>query len=320
MTRDISVIGPLNIDLLIVGEGPSDWTTLPTWDGPADMEMTAAGSVGYNVSDLARLGLDVMVSSCVPDDPLGAFIIDALQRDGVDTHGIRTIPDTLGGIGVYMLLFGSRKRPLTYRLPTHEPWPQSYTETETDDLLDARLLHNGGYLHFKSAWHGVTGELFREAKSRGLTTSMDPQFPLFAMEPPWLPPLEEVLPYVDILFCDETEARHITALETLEDCARKLLDAGPELVVIKQGGEGSTLYKSGWQHHQPAIRSGELVDSIGAGDAYDASFLLGILEGWPLETCALFASVAAGFTVTGVGGSNTFPTRAQIDTRLAEFT
>ena len=319
MSRDASIVGPLNIDLLIVGEGPKDWESIPTWDGPAEMEMTAAGSVGYTVSDMAKLGLNVAVSSCVPDDPLGAFIVDALRRDGVDTAGVRMTPGTVGGIGVYMLLFGSRKRPLVYRLPTHEPWPQRYSREEIDQLLDARLLHNGGYLHFKSAWHGVTVDLFKQAQARGLITSMDSQFPLFAMDPPWVRAMEDVLPWVDILFCDETEACNLTALEELDEAAARLLDAGPELIVIKQGARGSTLYKAGWQHHQPAIKLGEVMDSIGAGDAYDAAFLLGTLEGWPLERRALFASVAAGFTVTGVGGSETFPSRARIEETMAGY-
>lgn len=318
MARDVTVIGPLNIDLLIVGEGPADWKSLPSWDGPADMEMTPAGSVGYSVSDLAKLGLNVAVSSCVPDDPLGAFIMNALQRDGVDTNGVQKISDALVGIGVYMLLFGSRKRPLVYRMPTHEPWPQLFNQDDINWLLDARLLHNGGYLHFKSAWHGETVDLFKQARQRGLITTMDSQFPLFSMDPPWMTALVDILPYVEILFCDEQEARGMTELNDLGDAARKLLNAGPKLVVIKQGKEGSTLYKEDWRHFQPAIKLGEVVDSIGAGDAYDAAFLFATLEDWPLEKRALFASVAAGFTVTGVGGSNTFPTREQIEEKVAE--
>ena len=46
MTRDVSVVGPLNIDLLVRGDGPLNWEAVPTWDGPADMELAAAGSVG----------------------------------------------------------------------------------------------------------------------------------------------------------------------------------------------------------------------------------------------------------------------------------
>jgi 2-dehydro-3-deoxygluconokinase len=59
-----------------------------------------------------------------------------------------------------------------------------------------------------------------------------------------------------------------------------------------------------------------LVDSIGAGDAFDAAFLLGLLEGWPLERTARFAAVTAGFTVGGVGGSSAMPTREQVKTYL----
>jgi len=316
MTRDVTVIGPLNIDLLIVGEGPKNWQEISSWDGPANMEMTAAGSVGYNVSDLAKLGLDVLVSSCVSGDALGAFIIETLRQEGVDISGVQRIADSKAGIGVYMLLFESHKRPLTYRMPTHPAWPQKYQEDAVAHLLDAKLLHCGGYLHFKDVWHGVTVEIFKEAKSKGLITSMDSQFPLFAKDPPWMTALTDILPFVDILFCDETEARKMTDRQLLADCAQALLDCGVETVVIKQGIEGSTIFWEGKQYHQAAVIQGKLVDSIGAGDAYDACFMYGTLQDWPVEKRTLFASIAAGCTVTDVGGTKSFPSLQEIEQRM----
>lgn len=313
--QDVSAIGPLNIDLLIIGDGPANWEAIPTWDGPADMEMTAAGSVGYTVTNLARLGLSVQVSSCLPDDPLGAFVINSLQRAGVNTDLVDMMPNTWGGIGVYMLLFGSRKRPLAYRLPSHPLWKLSYSPAEVERLLAARLLHCGGYLHFKETWHGATLELFRAAKARGLLTSMDAQFPLFDMQPPWITALEDVLPYADILFCDDNEARNMAGEEDLDAAARRFLANGSQTIVIKQGEHGATLYRQGWKHHQPAIILGELVDSIGAGDTFDAGFLYGLLQNWSAEQSALFAAVAAGFSVTGVGGSQSMP---DLQTIMAE--
>jgi sugar/nucleoside kinase (ribokinase family) len=149
-----------------------------------------------------------------------------------------------------------------------------------------------------------------------LTTSIDPQFPLFTMPPPWMTAMDDVLPSVDILFCDETEARSLTNENDLDSAAHRLVDAGAGLVVIKQGSDGATLYRRGWSYRQPAIVLGEVVDTIGAGDAFDAGFLYASLQGWPLERRALFASVAAGFTVTGVGGSQTMPDVRQV---LAEM-
>lgn len=316
MPRDVSAIGPLNIDLLITGQGPSNWDAIATWDGPSKMEMTAAGSVGYTVQDLARLGLSTQICSCLSDEPLGMFVQMALQQAGVDTGLVRMMPGTLGAIGVYMLLFGSRKRPLTYRLPTHDFWPLHFTPDEVEQLLDARLLHTGGYLHFEAAWHGELIDLYQQARGRGLITSLDPQFPLFALPPPWLPALEDMLPYVDIFLCDETEARSLTAESNLDAAAQCLLHTGAGIVVIKQGSAGATVYQEGRRFHQPAVVLGKVVDTIGAGDAFDAGFLYGTLQGWPVERRALFAGIAAGFTVTGTGGSQTMPSLEQVMAEL----
>lgn len=314
MPIDVSVVGPLNIDMLVIGDGPTRWEDVPTWDGPVMVEMAAAGSVGYTIQTIAKLGLSVQVSSALPDDPLGGFVLDILHRAGVDTDLVHRTAGTAGGIGVYMLLFGSRKRPLGYRLPTHELWPACPTPAEVERLLDARLLHQGGYLHYQDAWHGGTRDLFIAAKQRGLRTSMDPQFPLFAMQPPWLVALDDVLPYVDLLFCDETEARKIANRQDLDDAAQVLLGTGIRTLIIKQGIEGSTLYEKDLRIHQDAVILGELVDSIGAGDTFDASVLYGWLHGWPWTQCLLFASVAAGFTVTGVGGTQKLPDLATLMT------
>lgn len=317
MVNDISVIGPLNIDLIMSGDGPPNWDAIAAWDGPAAMEMTAAGSIGYTAQNLARLGLSVGVSACLSDDPLGTFIVETLRAAGVNTSLVRMIPDTQVAIGVYMLLFGSRKRPLAYRMPTHDQWQLAFTTDEHARLLDARALHCGGYLHFREAWHGALVDLYREARARGLLTAVDPQFPLVALDPPWLPALDDLLPHVDLLLCDEREARGITGLERLEDCGARLREAGAKTVVVKRGEQGALIFTpDGATLTQPAVTLGAFVDSIGAGDAFDAGYLYGMLQGWQAARCAQFAAIAAGFSVTGIGGSTMMPGAARI---LAEM-
>jgi sugar/nucleoside kinase (ribokinase family) len=182
--------------------------------------------------------------------------------------------------------------------------------------MGARIFHNGGYLHFTEAWHGALRDLYKMARERGVITTLDPQFPLFAMEPPWMVALDDALPFVDILMCDEYEARSITAESDLATAAHRLLDAGCATVIIKQGAGGSTVYTTTTTHHQPAVVLGELVDSIGAGDTYDAAILYGTLQGWQIERKMLFASIAAGFSVTGAGGTHSMP---DLETILAEM-
>ena len=317
MPRDVAAVGPLNIDLLIIGEAPTNLEELTRWEGPANIQMTAAGSVGYLVQDLARLGLDVGLLSCLPDDQLGAFQLDTLRRAGVHVDRVQLVPDTTGTVVAYVLLFGNRKRPLAYRVGSHEPWPLTFDPDDRDYLLDARLLHCGGYLHFDPVYHGATTELFREAKARGLITSIDTQFPAKPLARPWLTAMDDILPYVDVLFVDEREARCLADREDLTEAATVLRNAGPPTVVVKQGSEGARVFIAEGAIYQPAVPVAPLVDSIGAGDAFDAAFLLGLLEGWSLERTARFAAVTAGFSVGGVGGSAAMPTRTQVEAHIA---
>ena len=317
MPRDVAVVGPLNVDLLIIGEAPSSLEELTRWEGPANIEMTAAGSVGYLAQDLARLGLDVGLVSCLPDDQLGAFQLDTLRRAGVHVDRVRLVPDTTGTVVAYVLLFGSRKRPLAYSLGSHDPWPLTFDAADRDYLLDTRLLHCGGYLHFDPVYHGATTDLFREARARGLITSIDTQFPAKPLARPWLTAVDDILPYVDFLFVDEREARCLADREDLTEAAAILRNAGAATVVVKQGSQGAQVFTGEGAIYQPAVQVAPLVDSIGAGDAFDAAFLLGLLEGWPLERTARFAAVTAGFSVGGVGGSAAMPTRAQVEGYIA---
>ncbi len=121
-----------------------------------------------------------------------------------------------------------------------------------------------------------------------------------------------MLPNVDIFICDENEACNLTMTDDLDAAADVLLGHGPGTVIIKQGAHGSTLYQPGQRYHQPSVMLGEVVDTIGAGDAYCAGFIYATLQGWPMEQRTAFASTAAGFTVLGVGGTDTFTDLASI--------
>ena len=112
------------------------------------------------------------------------------------------------------------------------------------------------------------------------------------MQPPWIPPLEYQLPFVGNFYCDETEARMLTGRDALDARAQVLLEAGPGTVILKQGASGATAFGKGTVVHQPPVVLRDLVDSIGAGDAFDAGCLLGVLEGWPVEKCMRFAATA----------------------------
>jgi 2-dehydro-3-deoxygluconokinase len=308
MHRDVVLIGPLNVDLLITGSAPQDMDSLRTWAGLSEVMLCAAGSAGYIAQDLSKLGFKTGLVSTVADDLFGDALIRILSDAGLDVSRVNREMGTLTAIGIYMLLFGSKKRPLTYRLPTHTPWPKLISADLEEYIFCHRHLHSAGYLHFPEMYDDEMGHLFRKAKKAGLSTSLDPQFPLVPIHTPWVEPLSNILPSIDILLLDEDEARQISQEEDLHNACTFLRALGPRIVTIKRGGGGSLLFDGSEFIEQSAypVPDTEIVESIGAGDAFDTGIIYGLLHGFDLRKTARFATLAATSTLRGSGGTKSF--------------
>lgn len=305
MKKDVIVIGPLNIDLLVNGSTPASFEEIRSWSGPSAVTLCAAGSAGYIAQDLAKFGLATGIISTIADDPFGDSLLRILADSGLDISAINRQPNTDTAIGIYMLLFGSKKRPLTYRMPNHDPWPRHFSEVHLKYLETAPHIHCAGYLHFPDMYSGEMAEIFRSVKKRRGTTSLDPQFPLLPIQGSWMDPLRDILPNTDILMVDETEARQITEESDLEKAGKKLLAAGAVTVAVKQGAQGSLLFTNSSNYFQPALHvpEEEIVESIGAGDAFDTGLIYGFLKGWDWPLSLRFATAAAASTLHGSGGT-----------------
>jgi 2-dehydro-3-deoxygluconokinase len=307
----IGALGALNIDIIIHGTVPQNTDELRRWVGPSSITCLTAGAIGYFSQNFAKLGFDVHLVSTVGDDPFGQSITSSLKKAGIRTEQIVIEPNTKSGIGIYMLLFGSSKRPMTYRLPTHHAWPPHLTAAATQYLLDADLVHCGGYLHFPDLWNGEVASLFAKARKDGLVTSLDPQFPLSPLDQPWVQVLEPVLSHTDILFIDENEALGLSGASTLERAMGILSRIGVNKIAVKLGEKGCLVLDEGKWIRQPALKPAKFVDSIGAGDSFDAGFLYGILRGYQTRKVVELAVYAASKTIEGVGATN-FPRKEDL--------
>jgi len=307
----VGALGALNIDIILHGTAPSNPEELRSWIGSSQITFLTAGAVGYFSLNFAKLGCDVHLVSVIADDPFGRSIVSSLKKAKIRTEHILIEPNTESGIGIYLLLFESPKRPMTYRLPTHHAWPPHLALAATKYLLDTDLVHCGGYLHFPDLWNGEVANLLAKAKRRGLVTSLDPQFPLSPLDPPWLRVLKPLLSHTDILFIDESEALGVSGAGTLEGAMKILPKIGVSRIAVKLGEKGCLVFDEERWIHQPAIKPAIFVDSIGAGDSFDVGFLYGILRGYKPQKAAELATYAASKTIEGVGATN-FPRREEL--------
>ncbi len=316
--KKISLLGPLNTDVMVIGDSPGDWRTNQNWEAPAAISVVAAGSAGYTVQNFAKLGNAAKIVANLSDDSMGTIVLDMLKKNGVDTSGIRILKGKRTAAAVYWLMCGSRKRPLAYMHADYLPWPNDLTPQEEEFLLDCDLLHCGGYLHYSSMFRGATTELYKKAREKGILTSIDTQFPTESIRTPWLLEIEDILPFTDVLIADEREGMSIAGTDTIEKAMEAILKTGIGLLVLKMGVNGSWICTNEKRIYQPAVDVGPLVDSIGAGDAYGAAFLTALLDGWELEKCALFAATAAAFTVTCAGGVAGIPDRETAESYMKD--
>jgi sugar/nucleoside kinase (ribokinase family) len=140
--------------------------------------------------------------------------------------------------------------------------------------------------------------LFREMKRRGLTTSMDTN------DDPgntWGGLLENVLPYVDLLFCTEEELAKLARTEAAEEC----MAGKVKFLIVKRGSRGASVYAEGRRIDGPALQL-EVIDAVGAGDTFNAGFLHQWIRRASLETCLAYGNLAGGLSVTRSGGIEAF--------------
>jgi ribokinase len=160
----------------------------------------------------------------------------------------------------------------------------------------------------------TTLEAFRTAKAAGVRTILNPA--------PAAPLPDELLELTDICAPNETETELLTGLpvrtlDEAEDAARRLLDRGPQVVILTLGERGVLLVNGCGAEHIPALPV-EAVDPTGAGDAFIGALATFLGEGMLLGEAAQRANAVAAVSVTRIGTQVSFPTRVEADMFLQQ--
>lgn len=294
MKPDIAIVGELNLDLILYGlpeKMPTERELLAE-----NFRMTLGSSSAILAHNLATLGTRVAFVSCVGPDPMGNIALDYLRDRAMDLSHIISSPSGTSTGVTLILPHGKERHILTYPGTMFE---LSYDHLDLAYLKSARHFHMSSlYLH-----RGLLPEaprLFRELKSAGLTTSLDTN------DDPdnrW-ENLDNILAFVDIFLPNEREARAICRTDNLGDAIDQL-SRKVQVLVVKTGAEGAVLQK-GSERLTAAGNKVEVMDTVGAGDTFDAGFLHKFLASAPLDECLRFGNLCAAYSTTAAGGVSAF--------------
>jgi sugar/nucleoside kinase (ribokinase family) len=291
--NDLLVIGDVNADLVLRGQDP-----MPQFGQVEKLVdsgvLTIGGSSGITACAAARLGLRTACLGILGDDPLGAVLRSGLAARGVDASRCLVDPTRATGITVILTVAGSGDRAMLTATGTLD----SLTAVQVDrDLLRrSRHLHCGAYFLQPGLQEGLAA-LFDEARAAGVTCSLDTNWDPSGR---WDGGLAACLERCDFFFPNEAEALHITGAADVDAAATRLAASVP-VVAIKRGAAGA-MVRSGKRTLCAGAPRVEIVDTTGAGDAFDAGYIYGFLHDWPVERCLAFAVACGSLSTRAAGG------------------
>jgi len=288
---DVITMGRVGVDIypLQIGVGLEEVTQFGKFLGgsPTNVAVSAA-----------RYGLDSAVITRVGPDPFGNFLTHELERLGVDARYVTSVPGLKTPV-VFCEIFPPDDFPLYfYRDPIAPDLMIQPDELDVEAISQARI--------FWFTLTGLTKEPSRSAHhaalaARGRTThtivDLDYRPELWPDAEDASEQVSSVLDFATVAIGNTEECRVATGESEPDAAADALLERGVEIAVVKQGPRG-VLAKTAEHRVEVAPFAVDVVNGLGAGDAFGGAFCFGLHEGWDLERIVSFANVA-GALVAG---------------------
>jgi len=305
---DVLVLGDCNPDLILSGgEVVPEFGQVERLVENASLAIGGSGAIF--ACGAARLGLKTVFASVVGDDVFGRFMLDALQRRGVDTRGVLVDAHRPTGVTVVLSKPGDRAM-LTA--------PGTIGDMRTA-LVDPELVRGARHVHVSSYYlqrglHEGLPELFAEAHAADGTTSVDPNW-----DPrgDWDSGLLRLLSETDWFLPNSAEARRITGVDDIEIATTALAENGCTLAV--KLGAGGGLAARGDEVIQVPAYQVRVEDTTGAGDSFDAGLVAAVLQGESLRRALEIAVVCGSLSTRMRGGVDAQPTMEEVRAALESF-
>ena len=305
-TFDITIAGELNLDLILYGLPAQMQTERELL--ASDFRSTLGSSSAIVAHNAATIGARVAFTTLIGIDDFGRLAIDRLRAAGVDTSHTSRHDTVATGVTI-LLPHGDHRHILTFPGTIAE---LTVADLDFDFLVQARHFHLSS-VYLQRGLHAGLPDLLRRLKEAGLTISLDTNDD---PENRWGAPLPEIIPYIDVFMPSEDEICRMTNCADL-DKAVQSLPAKISTVVVKRGRRGARVYEQG---HAVDVAPLNVVpvDTIGAGDSFDAGFLRAYLLSKDSVTCARAGNITGALSTQGFGGTEAFRDKTLRDAFLNE--
>ncbi|MFB3825566.1 MAG: carbohydrate kinase family protein [Bryobacteraceae bacterium] len=258
------------------------------------IERRLGGNAANTAYALAKLGARARVLGAVGNDDAADFVLGKMRAAGVDLSAVKRLEAPTAT--TIALVRGSGERLFLHRRGVNA----------VVDFDAAELAHQfaGGFGHYHMStpfallqMRTHMAAMLKQARETGLRTSLDTHWDSLGR---WMEDLAPCLPFTDILFVNEDEARMLTGSAGPDSAGAALLAAGAGSVVIKLGARGCAVYGAAGEFRSPGFAV-QAVDTTGAGDCFVGGFLAALDRGAPWREAARLANALGALSVERLG-------------------
>lgn len=284
---------------------------LPAWGQTllgSDFRLGPGGKGSNQAVAAARLGGRVSFISQLGNDAFGDLARKTYAAEGIDTQFLFATDDHATGAASIIVDEASGENSIVVVPGACFHLSRTSIDKARQLIADSSVFMTQLELNIESVEHGL-----KLAKNLGVPTILNPA--------PALPMPNSIYPLCDYLTPNESEATGLTGIPVksvgdAERAADKLISFGAKNIVITLGSQGAFVQTSKMKKHVPAFDTGPVVETTGAGDAFNGGFAVGLSEGMDVVEAVRFGCAVAGISVTRPGTAPAMPNRGEVDALL----
>ena len=283
-----------------------------------DYEMKIAGAESNLAVGVSKLGHSAEWISNLGEDEFGMVVQNAVRAEGVHTEHVTFMSEYRTGL-MFKQMQSAETAVFYYR--ENSAASHMCAEQVTDEMIkDCKILHLTGITPVLSeSCEQMIWKAMETAEKNHVMISFDPNVRRkLWKDKDYSSMLGEMTMRADIVMLGIDEGKALFGVEDPEDILNRILEQGKaQFIALKNGAKGA-IVADRKQHITIAPYPCQCVDPIGAGDAFNAGFLCGILEGRGLEECGKMGAIAGAMATENNGDIEGYPTRKQLENRLHE--
>ena len=308
-------------DVITIGDAMITFN--PSSTGPMRFVQSFERKVGGAELNFAigcsRLGLQTGWISRLGNDEFGRHIFNSVRGEGIDMSEVKFVDGYPTSLNFKEIMEGGDGSTSYYR-------SNSPTLTLSADSIKSTYFESAKLLHITGVFPAIDEKNIEiihtailEAKKQNMLISFDPNIRLKLWSKERAKEvLLSFLPHVDILLTGLEEAELLLGTNQPKEIISECQKLGISYTAIKLGDKGAIGYHDGEYVEAAPVVPKKVVDTVGAGDGFDAGFVYGVLQNWPLERTLKFANTIGSMVVSIKGDNEGLPYLEDVLVKLGE--